>query len=153
MIIRAQHKYVKSSPKKLRFIAKNIRELSPLVAMARLLITRNRSARMLYGAVKSAVDNGLSAHKIESGKLKFDEIRIDEGSVLRRIRPGARGMAKPYRRKTSHITVTLKVVENKVVEKKDIAPVSDKKPSIIGKTDTVVKKDIKVKKVTSKKAK
>lgn len=139
MNIRAEHKYLKSSPKKVRFVAKSIKGLTPIVAMSRLLLTRNRSAKLLHAAIKSAVDNGVNAHKLVADNMRFDEIRVDEGVFLRRIRPGARGMAKPYHRRTCHITITLK-----------------NEPSIIEKTKPEAKKkddkaEVSKKKVISKK--
>ncbi len=107
MNIRAQHKYVKVSPKKLRFVAKSIKKLKPVDALSRLHLVQNRSAKMLAKAIKSAVDNGIAVYKISADTLVFAELKIDEGVFLRRMRPGARGMSKPYHRRTSHITVVL----------------------------------------------
>ena len=95
--------------------------------------------KMLYKAIKSAVDNGIAVHKISAETLSFAELKIDEGVFLRRMRPGARGMGRPYHRKTSHITVVLEVkgkqtmVQSQVKETKKI-----KEPDVIKE---IVKED------------
>jgi|SRR3989344_5059825 len=139
MNIRAHEKYIKVTPKKMRFVVKSIKMLKPVDALARLNMVQNRSAKMLYKAIKSAVDNGIAVHKISAETLSFAELKIDEGVFLRRMRPGARGMGRPYHRKTSHITVVLEVkgkqtmVQSQVKETKKI-----KEPDVIKE---IVKED------------
>ena len=113
MNIRAQHKYIKVSPKKLRFVAKSIKGLKPIDAMSKLQLSRTRSAFMLYKSIKSTFYNCFSVYKISADTLSFAELKVDEGVYLRRIRAGARGMARPYHRRSSHITVVLTLSSKK----------------------------------------
>ncbi len=131
MRIQAKHKYIKVSPKKLRFVAKSIKALKPVDALSRLQLVQNRSAKMLARAIKSAIDNGVAVHKISADTLTFAEIRIDEGVFLRRMRPGARGMARPYHRRSSHITILLETSKKNVgtkVEKVETEKTQGKLP-------------------------
>src|SRR3990167_8448178 len=113
--IKAVIKHLKVSPKKVRFAVSDVRKLSPLVALSRLKLLQNRSTKVLYKVIKSAVDNGVNNNKINADTLQFKEIRIDEGRFLKRMRPGARGMGRPYLRRSCHITVILTSKENEKI--------------------------------------
>ncbi len=148
MEVRAHIKYVRISPIKLRMLLDSIKELSPKVALDHLGLSQQRTAKMLYKAINSAVSNGKSQPGFDPEKAKFKVLSVDEGPVLKRFRAGPRGIARPYVRKSSHITVVLE--QNDVQAKPAKA---EKKPSSkktttkkeVNKTDT---KDNK--KVTSK---
>lgn len=114
MEVRAQIKYVRVSPIKLRFLIDAIRDVSPQVALDHLSLSPNRTSKVLYKAIKSAVANGNAKPGFDATKAKFKTLAIDEGPSLRRFRAGPKGMARPYVRKSSHITV--------VIEQKDARP-------------------------------
>lgn len=114
MEVRAQIKYVRVSPIKLRFLIDAIRNVSPQVALDHLSLSPNRTSKVLYKAIKSAVANGNAKPGFDATKATFKTLAIDEGPSLRRFRAGPKGMARPYVRKSSHITV--------VIEQKDARP-------------------------------
>jgi large subunit ribosomal protein L22 len=108
-------KNVRISPKKLRFILPEIKKLTPKESLSYLLYTPKKGAKILYGAVKSAINNAKNYLKINDEELKFKVIAINEGLKLKRYQPGGRGTVKPYKKRFSHIKITLTGNENKLI--------------------------------------
>lgn len=104
-------KHTKISPRKLRFLTDAIRRMKPAVALDYLGLSQKRSAKILLKAIKSAVDNGKTVSNMSPEKMEFRTLSIDEGIYLKRSRAGSRGMGRPYKRRTSHITVVLEEKE------------------------------------------
>ncbi|MEK7070750.1 MAG: uL22 family ribosomal protein, partial [Patescibacteria group bacterium] len=86
----------------------------------KLMYTPRKGARMLYKAIQSAVSNAKNTLKVEGDMLQFKTLLIEEGQKLKRMRAGGRGMAKPFKRKYSHIKIILIAKEVKT-EPKQIA--------------------------------
>jgi len=106
MEAKAYIKNVKISPKKLRFLIDAVKKMDPYKALDHLYYTPTKSAKILYKAVKSAVDNAKNISK-DVENLKFKKLLIEEGRKLKRFRAGGRGTAKPILRRFSHIQVIL----------------------------------------------
>ncbi|MFQ5452078.1 MAG: 50S ribosomal protein L22 [Candidatus Paceibacterota bacterium] len=129
----AHIKYIRISPKKLRMLRDEIVCRSPIEALALLSVMPQRSAHVFYKAIKSALDNAKLNHNLDENKLKFLELKIDEGPALKRYRAGSRGVAKPYKRRSSHIFVLLeqkagsKEKQVKKLKKDSTSKVADKK--------------------------
>lgn len=104
---RAHIKYVRISAIKLRMLVDWVKSMKPHIALDHLSVNQNRTAKVLYKAIKSAVDNGITTKGMDRQGMKFKTLMIDEGPGLKRFRAGARGTAKPYVRPLTHITVVL----------------------------------------------
>jgi large subunit ribosomal protein L22 len=63
--------------------------------------------------VKSAIANAEHNYDMDVDDLFIAEIFVDEGPILKRMRPRAYGRADVRRHRTSHITVVLKEREAK----------------------------------------
>lgn len=133
MKIQSYIKYNRVSPKKLRFLAKDIKALPPQTALDRLYLMPERSAKVIYLAIKSAVASAKD-RSISPEGLVFKELRIEQGPVYKRSRAGSRGMGKPYRRPTSHIKV---ILEGVLAE---VKPLDSKKTTTIKKLPAPVKR-------------
>ena len=131
-------KFVLTSPRKLREVVYMIKKLKPGEAVQKLPYAGKRAAEPLRKVVMTAIANA-KQKDVSEENLIFKEIQIGEGPRLKRFRAGARGRAKPYKKRMSHIRV---VLETKFEVKK---PKSAKKASLV--------KSKAKKKVTSKKAK
>lgn len=139
--VTAYIKNVKLSPKKLRFLLDDVRKLSPARALAHLLYTQKKGARILYKAISSAIHNAKSTLKISDDLLQFKLLTIEEGQKLKRYRSGGRGTMKPFVRKFSHIKiiltardaekVTIAAQKESTVTKKKVL----KKPAVKKKTE------------------
>jgi large subunit ribosomal protein L22 len=115
------------SPKKLRFILDDVRKMKPAVALSYLLYSPRRSSKVLYKVVKSAITAATTSLKTDDSMLQFKTLAVSEGPVLKRMRPGGRGMAKLYQKKSSQVLVVLDI--DKKESAKKTTPVA-KKPII-----------------------
>jgi large subunit ribosomal protein L22 len=106
MEIKSVQKFLIMSPRKLRVVADAIRDLQPTEAFEKLPFIKKRAAVPLRKVVGAAIANAVQQGMKEED-LMFKEIQINEGPRLKRWRAGARGRAKPYKRRMSHIRVVL----------------------------------------------
>lgn len=104
---KTQIKQVRISSKKLRFILADVKKMTPQAALDHLFYSSQRSAKILYKALFSAVNAAEKKLKTDAKSLKFKSFYIDAGQFLKRFRAGGRGVAKPYKRRSSHITIIL----------------------------------------------
>ena len=133
MEAQAYIKYIKISPKKVRFIIDDIKKMSPRDALNSLFYSPKRSAKVLYKVIKSAIDNAKTNLKTDEQGLKFKTILVEQGPALKRMRPGSKGRANLYKRRSSHIKVILTNVTvktdptKKSIEKADKPAKEDEK--------------------------
>ena len=106
---RTYMKNVKVSPKKLRFFLPQITSMTPQEAVERLAYMPQTPARVLYNAIRSAMANARTVLKVQDDALVFQTLLVEEGQKLRRYHAGSRGMAKPYKKRFSHIKIVLGV--------------------------------------------
>ncbi len=108
MVASARAKYVRISPRKLRYVADTLRNKSILEAEQILLGINKRGKYPVYKVIKSAVSNALQKN-IPLEALYISKIAVDPGPIWKRYRAGTMGRAMPIRKRTSHITVELDV--------------------------------------------
>lgn len=140
---------VHSTPKKLRFLVAEIKKLTPVQAMEKLMYSPRKSAKILYKVIKSAVDNAKATLQIDEHLLKFKLLKIDQGHTLKRYNPGSRGSAKPYRKQFAHIFVVVGADVAPLKKKAEVKSV-EKKEEIKPKVLKVAKKTTSKKKVAVK---
>lgn len=104
---KAQHRFARTSVRKLHPILDLIRNKYADDALDILKYLPNRGARMIEQVVKSAMANAEDKGERNPGDLIVAELRGDGGPMFKRLMPRARGMAYMIRRRTSHITVIL----------------------------------------------
>lgn len=95
------------SARKVRPFAAMIRGKTADEAMQMLRFLPNKSARLLEQVLKSALGNAEDRGARDIEELIVKESRIDDGPIMKRIMPRARGTAYPIKRRTSHIIITL----------------------------------------------
>ncbi|WP_373002669.1 50S ribosomal protein L22 [Sulfurimonas sp.] len=98
---RALLKFIRVSPIKSRLIAREVQGMNAELALASLEFTPNKAAKIIAKVIASAVANSGS----EAEDCTITSCRIDNGPVLKRFRPRARGMASGIRKPTAHILV------------------------------------------------
>jgi large subunit ribosomal protein L22 len=117
MAFRATHKYARISARKVRPLADLVRGKFADEALDILKYQPHRGARMLEKVLQSAVGNAQDPDQNKGQRttpaeeLVVADARIDGGPMFKRIRPRARGMAYGILRRTAHITVVLKSLE------------------------------------------
>lgn len=119
-------KYVLTSPKKLREVVFVIKNLKPRDAVDRLPFSGKKAEEPLRKVIMTAIANAKQKGTSED-QLTVKEIQISEGPRLKRYRAGARGRAKPYKRRMSHIKVVLTTDEPKNKGAKQLKNVGTKK--------------------------
>ncbi len=105
MEVRAIAKYVRVSPQKCRLVADQVRRLPVGRALELLQFSPRKAAAPIRKTLESAIANAEHNQGLDIDELRVDTITIDEGPVLKRWRPRAKGRATPVIKRTSHITV------------------------------------------------
>ncbi|MBX4201295.1 50S ribosomal protein L22 [Candidatus Saccharibacteria bacterium] len=124
----ATQKGVRISPRKVAVVADLVRGRTVADALVILDHTPRRSAGPVKEAVKSAAANAEHNHSYKPGTLEITEISVTSGPRLKRWIPAARGRARKFQRKTSHIRV---VVDGELrVIKKTSERVADKTEAV-----------------------
>lgn len=119
-------RYLRIAPRKVRLVADSVRGLSLNEAEARLLMQSRRAAKPILKLIRSAMA-GAKAKEMELEKLYIASIQVDQGPMLKRFMPRARGGASEIQKKMSHVTVTLGENPSQKVSRFVIAPVKKKK--------------------------
>ena len=99
-----------TSPRKMRLVADKVRGESIDKALAILKFSPKEASRRLEKLVLSAIANWQSKNEsedIEKAALFISEIRVDGGSMLKRLRPAPQGRAHRIRKRSNHVTVVL----------------------------------------------
>ena len=107
VFVRAQAKYVRSSPRKARLVVDHIRGKSVDEARAILAHTPRAAAVPVLKVLESAIANAEHNHELLPEELRIHQVMVDEGPTIKRFRPRALGRATKIRKRTSHITINL----------------------------------------------
>ena len=109
MVSKAKSKYIRVSPKKARraldfVVGKTVEDALAILSFSNYSISRPLSKTITSAAANIKVlPEGIS---LDDSDLFVKDAKIDKGpSWPMRFRAGARGRAKPYVRRTCHITV------------------------------------------------
>jgi large subunit ribosomal protein L22 len=94
------------APRKARLVADSVRGLSVNEAEGRLLIQRKRASEPILKLLRSA-KAGAAQKDMNADNLYIQSIRVDQGEMLKRWMPRARGSASMIQKKMSHVTLVL----------------------------------------------
>ena len=95
------------SPKKVRQVAREIQGMEASRAMNTLKFIPRKSARLISKTLQSAMANAENNNNRNADDLYISEAIVEEGPALKRFRPCARGSAHPYKKRMSHLRITL----------------------------------------------
>lgn len=108
MEARAQLRYMKASPQKVRLVVDLVRGKKVEDALEILRFTKKSCAKDLEKLLRSAVAN---AENVEAGadidELVVSKIWVDEGPREKRVQPAPMGRAYRIIKRQSHVTVML----------------------------------------------
>lgn len=107
MKVKAQNRFVRQSPYKVRRVLDLVRGLPVEEAEHVLRLTNRAAARPIAKTLASALANAEHNHALDADELLVAEAFADEGPTLRRFKPRARGRATRINKRTSHITIIL----------------------------------------------
>ena len=111
MEARAIAKYIRISPLKVNYIAKEIRGKNVDEALGILQFTPKKGARELEKVLKSAIANAENNFDLDRDNLYVKEAYANDGPTMKRWRPRAQGRAYPILKRSSHIGVVVEEVE------------------------------------------
>lgn len=110
----AKHRYARTTARKARLIADLIRGQSVNRALEILEFAPQRAAAMYLKVVKSAAANAAQDENVNVNRLVISQCLADDGPLLQgrlRWRPGPQGRAMPIRKRTAHLTVEVREME------------------------------------------
>ncbi|MBX0326889.1 50S ribosomal protein L22 [Oscillochloris sp. ZM17-4] len=105
MEVKAITRYVRISPLKVRLVMDVVRGMPVDRALSTLQYMPQKAAREVFRTIKSAAANAENNFDLDPSDLVVKTIYADQGPVLKRFMPRARGMANSIRKPTTHITV------------------------------------------------
>ena len=130
MEVRAQLRFLRATPRKVRLVADLIRGKGVQDAVNILHLTNKHAAKDLEKLLKSAIANAENRDEpVDVDRLFVKEVMVDGGPTMKRFRPAPMGRGFRVLKRSSHVTIKLDTqkgeVEKKVGEKKPVA----KKPA------------------------
>ena len=114
-IVKNVNKNVRSSPRKINILLKNIRGKKADIAIRDLSFARQRIANDIRKTVQSAISNAENNNQYDIDKLYIKEAYVGKSIVLKRFRPRAKGRASAIKKPYSNLTIIL--AENIIKEK------------------------------------
>ena len=99
-----------TSPRKMRLVADLVRGQKVEKALQILKFSNKEASRRVEKLVLSAISNWQEKNEdasIEEADLFIKEIRVDGGSMLKRLRPAPQGRAHRIRKRSNHVTLVL----------------------------------------------
>ncbi len=105
--VRAVAKWVRISPRKARLVVDHIRGRTVPEARTVLAFTTRAAAREIEKVLRSAVANAEANHGLVGDDLVVTSAHVDDGLIIKRWKPRARGRVARIKKRTCHITVRL----------------------------------------------
>jgi large subunit ribosomal protein L22 len=105
---RAIAKNIRVAPRKINIVVNLIKGKQIDEAYAILKYTPKLASPVLEKLIKSAESNAVNNNSLSRDALYIADCYANQGPVLKRIMPRARGSAARILKRTSHITVVLK---------------------------------------------
>ena len=115
-IVKAINKNVRSSPRKVDLLLKNIRGKKADIAMRDLSFAKQRIAFDIRKTVQSAISNAENNNQFDIDNLYITEAYVGKSIVMKRFRPRAKGRASPIKKPYSNVTIILSEKINKKEE-------------------------------------
>lgn len=112
--------YLKIAPRKVRLLASTLRGLSYNQAIGELSLRPQRSSSPLMKLIKSAGANIKNNQKADPENFFISEIMVNQGPILKRMLPRARGSATPIHKIISHVVLTLSESDKEVAKRFNI---------------------------------
>jgi large subunit ribosomal protein L22 len=101
----AKLRQARITPQKARLVADQIRGLPVDRALNILAFSNKKAAGLIKKVLESAIANAEHNDGADVDELKVKTIMVDEGPIMKRWMPRARGRANQIFKRTSHVTV------------------------------------------------
>ena len=128
MEIKAQAKFIRMSPKKVRLIVDLIRGMDVKNAETQLNFSKKLAKEPVLKVLRSGIANAENNFELKKENLFIKKIVVDEGPTLKRWHPRAHGRAATIRKRSSHIGIELseKVPSESIKQKKEDTKIKKK---------------------------
>ena len=107
MISKASAKFVRISPRKVRYVIDLIRKKSVREAESILIGSPRRAGEIVHKLLNQAVDAAQRNSQVSADKLMVSSVMADGGPVMKRFRAASMGRGMSIRKRTSHISLEL----------------------------------------------
>ena len=110
MEARATHRYISSSPRKMRLVVDLIRGIGVEKAIEILHFSPKHPAKHAEKVLRSAVSNLLNKDdesNLEPSDLYVKEAYVNQGPTLKRMLPAPMGRAYRVRKRSNHLTIVV----------------------------------------------
>ena len=115
-LVKAINRNVRSSPRKVNLLLKNIRGKKADIVIRDLSFARQRIASEIKKTVQSAIANAENNNQYDIDNLYIKEAYVGKSLVLKRFRARAKGRASGIKKPYSNLTIILSENINKKVE-------------------------------------
>ena len=106
-IVKAVNRNIRSSPRKINLLLKNIRGKKADVAIRNLSFARQRIAVEIKKTVQSAIANAENNNQYDIDNLYIEEAYVGKSIVLKRFRARAKGRASGIKKPYANLTIIL----------------------------------------------
>jgi large subunit ribosomal protein L22 len=107
MATTAKLRQARITPQKARLVADQIRGLPVDKAINLLTFSNKKAAGLIKKVLESAIANAEHNDGADVDELTVKTIMVDEGPIMKRFMPRARGRANQIFKRTSHVTVVV----------------------------------------------
>ena len=115
--VKSINRNVRSSPRKVNLLLKNIRGKKADIAIRDLSFARQRVALDIKKTVQAAVANAENNNQYDIDNLYVEEAYVGKSIVLKRFRARAKGRAAPIKKPFSNVTI---ILSEKINQKKEL---------------------------------
>ena len=105
--VKAVNRNVRSSPRKINLLLRNIRGQKADIAIRNLSFARQRIAHEIKKTLQSAIANAENNNQYDIDNLYIKEAYVGKSIVLKRFRPRAKGRASAIKKPYSNLTIIL----------------------------------------------
>ena len=112
-IVRSVNRNIRSSPRKVNLLLKNIRGKKVDQVIRDLSFARKRIAHDIKKTVQSAIANAENNYQYDIDNLYVSEAYVGKSIVLKRFRARAKGRASAIKKPYSNLTIILSEKINK----------------------------------------
>lgn len=110
MEVKAQLRFTRMSPKKIRLVTNLIAGMPVSRALEQLSALQKAAAQPVEKLLRSAIANAEHNFGMEENNLYISEATANLAGMLKRYTPKAHGRATVIRKRMAHVTVTLKEI-------------------------------------------
>ncbi|URJ26569.1 50S ribosomal protein L22 [Blochmannia endosymbiont of Camponotus modoc] len=103
----ARCRYIRSSAQKLRLVVNTVRGKKVSQALDILKYTNKKSAKLVKKTLESAIANAEHNDSSDINNLKIIKVFVDNGPIIKRIMPRAKGRSDKIMKRTSHLTIVV----------------------------------------------